>query len=103
MSNEHAQAAPRRAAAAERGGWGVEVSPRRFDRTGTVSAIVAEHQPSSGEALEASRPEVRTAGRILGMRGFGKANFLVLSDGASRLQVYVRADSLSERDLQIFK
>ena len=37
------------------------------------------------------------------MRTFGKANFLVLSDGRSRIQVYIRQDALSERrvpDLQ---
>ena len=43
------------------------------------------------------------AGRILGVRTFGKANFLVLSDGVSRLQVYVRQDSVPERAFQIFK
>jgi lysyl-tRNA synthetase class 2 len=46
---------------------------------------------------------VRTAGRILAIRSFGKANFLVLSDGKARLQVYIRQDALSERDFQIFK
>ena len=40
------------------------------------------------------------AGRILGMRAFGKANFLVLSDGLERLQVYVRADSVPARGLR---
>ena len=45
----------------------------------------------------------RTAGRILAIRSFGKANFLVLSDGRARIQVYIRQDSLSGarlRDLQ---
>ena len=41
------------------------------------------------------------AGRILGMRSFGKADFLVLSDGLARLQVYVRQDALSERDFAV--
>jgi lysyl-tRNA synthetase class 2 len=46
---------------------------------------------------------VRTAGRILAIRSFGKANFLVLSDGTARVQVYLRQDSLPGRDFQIFK
>lgn len=50
-----------------------------------------------------SRPPARVAGRVLGMRSFGKANFIVLSDGLERLQVYVRADSLDERSFSIFK
>ena len=37
------------------------------------------------------------------MRSFGKANFLVLSDGQARIQVYIRQDALPERDFQIFK
>ena len=37
------------------------------------------------------------------MRSFGKANFLVISDGQSRIQVYIRQDSLPERAFQIFK
>ena len=42
-------------------------------------------------------------GRILAIRSFGKANFLVLSDGKARIQVYIRQDALPERDFQIFK
>ena len=45
----------------------------------------------------------RVAGRILGLRTFGKANFLVLSDGAARLQVYLRQDSVPELAFKIFK
>ena len=37
------------------------------------------------------------------IRSFGKANFLVLSDGRAQIQVYVRQDSLPERDFAIFK
>ena len=33
---------------------------------------------------------------------FGKANFLVVSDGKTRIQVYVRKDALSERDFATF-
>ena len=54
--------------------------------------------------LDASQGlQVRVAGRILAMRTFGKANFLVLSDGKSRVQVYVRQDSVAELDFSIFR
>ena len=39
----------------------------------------------------------------MAIRSFGKANFLVLSDGKARIQVYIRQDAFSERDFQIFK
>jgi lysyl-tRNA synthetase class 2 len=62
-----------------------------------------QHGKAPGDVLEKEQPQARTAGRILGIRTFGKANFLVLSDGKARLQVYVRQDSLSELDFGVFK
>jgi lysyl-tRNA synthetase, class II len=82
---------------------GVDVYPQRFDTEATISTIVATHGAATGEALEANHVRTRVAGRILSVRTFGKANFLVLSDGVSRLQVYVRQDSVPERAFQIFK
>jgi lysyl-tRNA synthetase class 2 len=82
---------------------GVDVYPHRFEASATISAVVAEHGAATGEALDASHVPVKVAGRILGVRTFGKANFLVLSDGVSRLQVYIRQDSVPERAFQIFK
>jgi lysyl-tRNA synthetase class 2 len=103
MSNEAEQVAQRQAKLAELIRLGVAPYPNRFDRSATVSAIKAEHGEKTGEALEAAHVPVRAAGRILGLRAFGKANFLVLSDGIDRLQVYVRADSVPELDFTIYK
>ena len=75
----------------------------RFVRTDTISALVAAHGERTGAELEALRPETTTAGRILAIRSFGKANFLVLSDGVNRIQVYIRQDALPERDFAVFK
>src|SRR5205085_6974497 len=44
-----------------------------------------------------------TSGRILGIRSFGKASFLVLSDGLKTVQAYVRQDSVPELDFKVFK
>ena len=82
---------------------GVDVYPRSFGAETTVERIVADHGGRSGEELETAPIQTRTAGRILAIRSFGKANFLVLSDGKARIQVYIRQDSLAERDFQIFK
>jgi lysyl-tRNA synthetase, class II len=82
---------------------GVDVYPHRFDAEATIGAIVTTHGSAAADALEANHVHTRVAGRILGVRTFGKANFLVLSDGVSRLQVYVRQDSVPERAFQIFK
>ena len=82
---------------------GVAAYPNTFDATDSVTVVVERHGADTGEALEASRPEVRVAGRIVGIRAFGKASFLVLSDGLSTVQAYLRQDALSERDFAIYK
>ena len=78
---------------------GVDVYPNRFDAQASISAVVGEHGDKTGEALDAAPIRTRVAGRILGVRTFGKANFLVLSDGRARLQVYLRQDSVPEREI----
>ena len=82
---------------------GVDPYPHTYRKDADISAIVSAHGAATGEALEAEHVRVRTAGRIVSIRSFGKANFLVLSDGLARLQVYVRQDSVSERDFSVFK
>jgi lysyl-tRNA synthetase class 2 len=82
---------------------GIVPYPHVFPRTDTVSDLVDAHSAKTGEALEATKVETTTAGRILAIRSFGKANFLVISDGRSKIQVYLRKDALTERDFALFK
>jgi lysyl-tRNA synthetase class 2 len=82
---------------------GIDVYPRRFDRRDTVEELVAAHSAKHHDQLEAERPETVTSGRILAIRSFGKANFLVISDGRDQIQVYIRQDALPALDFQIFK
>src|SRR6186713_5081 len=103
MSNEAEQIAQRQAKLDELVRLGVSPYPNRFDRTDTLTAIKAAHHAKTHEELEADHVPVRAAGRIVGMRGFGKANFVVLSDGLERLQLYVRADAMPELDFQIYR
>src|SRR5690349_11916365 len=82
---------------------GVDPYPHKFERTDTIAALVGAHGGKTKEALEADAIHTRTAGRILAIRSFGKANFLVLSDGRDKIQAYVRQDSLPEKDFATFK
>jgi lysyl-tRNA synthetase class 2 len=93
----------RRVNLAELGKLGIDVYPRSFERRHTISDLVAEHGSHDHDTLEAAQPTTVTSGRILAIRAFGKANFLVLSDGRSRIQVYIRQDSLPELDFKIYK
>jgi lysyl-tRNA synthetase class 2 len=82
---------------------GFAAYPNKFDTTHTVSELVDGYTAKSAAELDSPKIETVTAGRVVGIRSFGKASFLVLSDGRSRLQIYVRQDALSERDYQLAK
>src|SRR5712691_13073932 len=100
---ESDQVVQRRANLEELKKLGVDPYPHRFEVDTTIDAIVAEHGTRSAEQLEAAQAHVRTAGRILAIRSFGKASFLVISDGRARVQVYIKQEGLSERDFKISK
>ena len=82
---------------------GIAPYPHVFERTHTVSDLAVTYAETTGEVLEAEKIRTRTAGRVLAIRNFGKANFLAISDGRSLIQIYVRKDALSERDFAMFK
>jgi lysyl-tRNA synthetase class 2 len=82
---------------------GIDPYPQRFDNATPIARLVEEHGEKTGEELNATRITTRTAGRILAIRTFGKAGFLQLSDGRSRIQVYVRQDSVPDLDFRVFK
>jgi lysyl-tRNA synthetase class 2 len=103
MSSEAVQTEQRRANLEAIIRLGFAAYPNRFDTTDSVSDLVAAYSSKPAAELEASRVNTVTAGRIVSVRSFGKASFFVLSDGRSRIQIYVRQDALSERDYQLSK
>jgi lysyl-tRNA synthetase, class II len=103
MSSEEEQIQQRRANLTKLGEIGVDSYPHRFERSATITDLVRAHGEKSGPQLEEQRVDTITSGRILGIRSFGKANFLVLSDGRSRIQVYIKKDSLQLRDFELFR
>jgi lysyl-tRNA synthetase, class II len=82
---------------------GVDPYPRTYARTHSIQELVTAYGARPSEELAGERITTSTAGRIVAMRTFGKANFLAISDGAAKIQVYIRQDSVSERDFSIFK
>jgi lysyl-tRNA synthetase, class II len=103
MPQENELLAQRRANMEALAQLGVPLYPHRFARTDTVAQLVDAHGAKTKEDLEATRVETTTSGRILAIRSFGKANFLAISDGRARIQVYLRQDSLPERDFQVLE
>src|SRR3954462_6826346 len=82
---------------------GYAAYPNKFDTTHTITQLVDAHTATDAAALEAGKIQTVTAGRIVGVRSFGKTCFYVLSDGRSRIQVYVKQGEIGERDQQLQK
>lgn len=74
---------------------GIDPFGERFVRTHEAARITAEFP-----ALEGSG--VRIAGRIMAVRGHGKATFADVHDSTGRIQVYARADILGAEDYELF-
>ena len=72
------------------------------DRTRSRRSCDAHERAARTTSSRPTRPET-TSGRILGIRTFGKATFLVLSDGRAQIQVYVAPGRAAGADFEIFK
>ena len=72
---------------------GVDLFPHKAEWTHSASGITADYAGFSKEELEARKTSVAVPGRILTIRKMGRASFFHISDGKSRLQVYIREDA----------
>jgi lysyl-tRNA synthetase class 2 len=103
LTSQEEQIQQRRDNLAELSKLGIDVYPRKFERRHTISELVEAYGGQSRDHLDAAQITTVASGRILAIRAFGKANFLMLSDGRSRIQVYVRQDSVPDLDFKIYK
>ena len=85
--------AQRRAKLAQWRALGCEPYAYRYEVTHHAADLLAR-----GEAVTAEPGErVRLAGRVMTVRGHGKAGFAHLLDGSGRIQLYFRSDALGEQ------
>ena len=80
---------------------GVDVYPRNFSITHVISQIREKYGTLKAE--EKTEETVSLAGRIMSLRGMGKASFAHIKDQTGKLQIYIREDVLGERNYQIFR
>jgi lysyl-tRNA synthetase class 2 len=80
---------------------GVAPYGARFEAKDRAGDLVRRHGDKSKASLEQEQIACTLAGRIVGLRRFGKAAFAVLQDGADRLQVYLKKDNLSEQAYRV--
>ena len=82
--------------------------PNRFPAAQDEQAIaIPKVRENWGEAtaevLEAEKPQVAVAGRIMAIRQQGKAGFATLQQEGQRLQIYVRLDAVGEQGFALYK
>jgi lysyl-tRNA synthetase class 2 len=82
---------------------GQRAYPHKYETTHAVPQILAEYSAKTGEGLEKERTNVRVAGRIMSLRGQGKAGFMHVQQGGERLQVYVKLDFVGEKGFALYK
>jgi lysyl-tRNA synthetase class 2 len=84
---------------------GQQAYPNHFapDDLHTIPEILEQYSAKTGEELEANRVSASIAGRLMAIRGQGKAGFAHLQQGGQRLQIYVRQDAVGEKAFQLYK
>jgi lysyl-tRNA synthetase class 2 len=68
-----------------------------------VPTIRKQYDSLSGEQLEAKKPHIAIAGRLVAIRLQGKAGFAQLQQGGERLQIYVRKDNVGEDGFELYR
>lgn len=73
---------------------GVELFPRRAERTHSVFAVVRDFAALKPEELDQRKVEVVVPGRILSIRKMGRATFATISDSRAKVQIYLRKEEV---------
>ena len=82
---------------------GQRAYPHKYEVSHSIPQILAEFSLKSGEELEANKISVQVAGRLMSIRGQGKAGFAHLQQEGARLQIYVKLDAVGEKGFQLYK
>ena len=76
---------------------GIDPYPRNYDRTHLTKDAIElfqSEEPKDGETTDTT--QVSVAGRIMAMRGLGRASFLDLLDGSGKIQAMLRRNTLGD-------
>ncbi len=75
---------------------GVEPYPYAFDRRHFTADILQDREAYLGK-------EVSVAGRLMAIRGHGKAGFADVADLRGKIQIYVKQDAVGEAAYRVFR
>jgi lysyl-tRNA synthetase, class II len=82
---------------------GQQAYPNKFDWTATPPEIIEKYSTADATTLEAAKPAVRVAGRVVALRGHGKAGFAHILNLGGRLQLYVKLDNVGPKSYELFQ
>jgi lysyl-tRNA synthetase class 2 len=81
---------------------GFEPFAYRFDRTHSIKEIIEKYSNiKSGERIEDVK--IATAGRMRSKRQHGKLSFSHIEDFSGRIQIFVGAENVSEKEYELFQ
>ncbi|NBD28048.1 lysine--tRNA ligase [Paenibacillus glycinis] len=83
-------------------GLGIDPFGGKFERSHQAKQILDSYDEASKEDLEEQAVEVSMAGRIMQKRSMGKASFSHIQDLSGKIQIYVRKDSVEEKQYRAF-
>jgi lysyl-tRNA synthetase class 2 len=87
-----------------RGEHGTELFPARVPRPlDSIGDLVERWGPVDADTLERESPAACVAGRIVSLRSFGKAAFLVLQADGAQLQAWVKRGEVGDAAYAAFK
>ena len=81
---------------------GIDPFPSTFPVSHPPGELIATYA-AADEATLTTAPAVAVAGRIVSLRGHGKASFAHIQDRTGRIQIYVRLDGVGEAAYRLFK
>lgn len=80
----------------------IELFPHKVKTTHTVFEVTEGFSSSSNEDLEKKKVRVILAGRVMSIRGMGRATFLHIADSRSRIQAYLKEDKVGKKNYKLF-
>ncbi|NLA32377.1 MAG: lysine--tRNA ligase [Mollicutes bacterium] len=81
---------------------GIDPFGGRFELNSDSKDIKERFQEKTAEELTELNENVIIAGRIMTKRGKGKAGFFHIQDKFGQIQIYIRADNVSEQEYELF-
>ncbi len=81
---------------------GINPFDNNFIKEENIKEIIGEYNSKDREFFEKNTAGVKTAGRILIIRNFGKASFFRLRDGEGEIQCYIQKGTVKDGDFELF-